>query len=1205
MMNRFPLFVWLSLLLISTHLLPAQHGREFWQAAKSAELDPTSRDITPQEYRTFQLDLTQMRSLLSQAPHEKTFSAKDLVVSLPDANGNFQRYAIRETNVLHPDIAARYPMIKTFVGRGIDERTSHIRLDVTEHGFHAQIRFTHEGTVYIDPYNRQTTSQYMVYLGNDQGLDPDNLAAACGLDDNMIFHDRHEPGSVVTRNSTGSNLLTYRFAVAADVLYSTFHGGSVSSVMSALATAVNGINGIFEVDFSIRFEIIPTNDQLIFLTNASDPYSQNGNPASMINENQGIVDSRVGFNSYDVGHAFTDLIGGSGVAGIAQTPAACGGGKARGISANFTPAGPSFIRVAAHELGHMFNANHIFNTNDNSCFGNRRAIAAYEPGGGSTVMSYAGACVFNLQGDGDDYFNVANYDEVYRFGHIGSGATCATVSPTGNTPPVVDAGPSGMVIPIQTPFELTASGTDADGDALTYCWEQHDLGPAGNPNTPEGNAPIFRSFSPTSNPTRVFPRLQNLLNNTTVFGETYPTYTRDLSFRATVRDNNPAGGGLNYDEITMEVTDQAGPFLVTYPNDPEAFTGGDVIEIAWDPANTQLAPVDCDSVDIFLSVDAGFNYQFLLKESTPNDGRARVILPDTTVGQIRIKVKAANNVFFDISNRNSSITASGRQDIVSFFEEDELAVCLGGDTTLSLQTAGLGGVTGKVTGRATGVPNGIQVNLPGDSVAIGDSYSVNVAADAGLAPGSYTFRILLAGTGGVSELKTIEIQVLDNEAAVVETIGDPSGEQFLSSLPGVAWEPLTGARSYTLQVATSPSFDAASMVLNISNYEATQYRFTDVLPANDIYYWRVAANTVCGLTAFSIPTAFRIGECTTYSPQDLPQNIDANSPNAIRSSVNISDPGSIADVNILKIEGTHSAFNELIMSLSKVGGPSVELIDQICTQREAEFKLSFDDESPEGLVDCLPEDGFSFRPAENLSAFDGLAAAGEYELVVQDVLAGDGGELQSWALQVCFTEPNAPIVVRNTPLEIKQFKSDFINQSLLRIISPGSAASDVVYVAVTSPSFGSLRLNGNPLGPGDTFTQADLDGNSIEYFQNGTLVEADSFLFTVEVAGRSWLGLQTFNIIIEDNTSTNLADELGLEVFPNPTRDEVTVRLAAGNEASLVAVYNLAGQRIAEAQLEAGAASEVTLNLGQHPTGLYLVKVQTGNKVVTKQIRRE
>ena len=41
---------------------------------------------------------------------------------------------------------------------------------------------------------------------------------------------------------------------------------------------------------------------------------------------------------------------------------------------------------------------------------------------------------------------------------------------------------------------------------------------------------------------------------------------------------------------------------------------------------------------------------------TPNDGSASVLLPNVTTSQARIKVKASNNVFFDISNGNFSIT---------------------------------------------------------------------------------------------------------------------------------------------------------------------------------------------------------------------------------------------------------------------------------------------------------------------------------------------------------------------------------------------------------------------------------------------------------------------------------------------------------------------------------------------------------------------
>ena len=41
---------------------------------------------------------------------------------------------------------------------------------------------------------------------------------------------------------------------------------------------------------------------------------------------------------------------------------------------------------------------------------------------------------------------------------------------------------------------------------------------------------------------------------------------------------------------------------------------------------------------------------------TPNDGSASVLVPNLTTSQARIKVKASNNVFFDISNANFSIT---------------------------------------------------------------------------------------------------------------------------------------------------------------------------------------------------------------------------------------------------------------------------------------------------------------------------------------------------------------------------------------------------------------------------------------------------------------------------------------------------------------------------------------------------------------------
>ena len=57
--------------------------------------------------------------------------------------------------------------------------------------------------------------------------------------------------------------------------------------------------------------------------------------------------------------------------------------------------------------------------------------------------------------------------------------------------------PADKTIPTRTPFTLTGSATDANGDALTYLWEQTDAGGAAgtslSSNT-KANGPLFRVF---------------------------------------------------------------------------------------------------------------------------------------------------------------------------------------------------------------------------------------------------------------------------------------------------------------------------------------------------------------------------------------------------------------------------------------------------------------------------------------------------------------------------------------------------------------------------------------------------------------------------------------------------------------------------------------------------------------------------------------
>ena len=91
-------------------------------------------------------------------------------------------------------------------------------------------------------------------------------------------------------------------------------------------------------------------------------------------------------------------------------------------------------------------------------------------------MSYAGICFpEKIQDNADPHFHGASYDQITDYVGLGAGASCASVTSTGNQPPVVDAG-ADYTIPAGTPFTLSGSAVDPDGDLLSFAWEQFDLG---------------------------------------------------------------------------------------------------------------------------------------------------------------------------------------------------------------------------------------------------------------------------------------------------------------------------------------------------------------------------------------------------------------------------------------------------------------------------------------------------------------------------------------------------------------------------------------------------------------------------------------------------------------------------------------------------------------------------------------------------------
>lgn len=533
-------------------------------------------------------------------------------------------------------------------------------------------------TYFIDPYSNVNDGFYMSYYKRDY-VKPLNQRMVCESDDAQAEEEaimssvaENEQMQVGTPSApvlpginykvlNGNEHRTYRLAMACTYEYSVAVDGptpTVAGVLSAIVTSVNRVVGVYELEMAITLELVANTDDLIWIT-SGDPYN-NSNGSSMLSVNNTQCNNIIGSANYDIGHVFS-----TGGGGIASLGSICGNGKGQGVTGSPNPQGDPFdIDYVAHEMGHQFGGPHTFNSPTGSCSGNRSGSNAYEPGSGSTIMAYAGICGSdNLQAHSDAYFHANSLQRIYNTITQSSKNNCPVKVLTGNASPGLAPFTATYSIPISTPFELQApQAVDslATDTLMTYCWEQWDRSSSSLTWTNSmATGPIFRSFLPTESRWRVFPAIQKVVTNVSSYlGEKLPTSARTLTFRLTSRGVYNGLGVTHFsdDSIKLNVINTTTPFVVTIPNTNVTWLGGSTQTVTWDVSQTNAAPISCANVDIYLSVDGGYTYPYIVAAGMTNNGSASVTIPNVAnTTTARIKVKGAGNVFFDISNMNFKI----------------------------------------------------------------------------------------------------------------------------------------------------------------------------------------------------------------------------------------------------------------------------------------------------------------------------------------------------------------------------------------------------------------------------------------------------------------------------------------------------------------------------------------------------------------------
>jgi subtilisin-like proprotein convertase family protein len=902
----------------------------------------------PARGRAARADYGKLAGVLAKAPMEGTPQAQQnpVTVWLPDPDGNLERFAVVESPVMEAPLYAAHPELRQYRGQGVDDPGATMRLTLSPLGLNAMVLTSRGepdrtgGAWYVYAYTKGNTELYTAFSLRDAGGEEKHFTCLTADAPGALQRPR-----MTLRSTLGTTLRQYRLAVATTSEYTAWAGGQAVA-LAFVQNSVSQLTLIYEREFAVRLVLVANESAIVYPT-TSDPFSAPDNPSTTNSQLQTAVDGAIGSANYDLAHVFhrvTTSSSSNGLAGGIGTVCTAGI-KGQGYSAYDVPSDPYFvIDYVAHEIGHQFGGRHVFNKCSSTAGESNQYLI--EPGSGSTIMSYAGICgTNNLQAHNDAYFNGMNVEQVATY--IAAGGACSSNTATGNTPPTAAAG-SAYAIPVKTPFALTGAGTDADGDTLSYCWEEQDgsaaltYPPTSSSDT--GAGPLVRSKNPLGVPVRLVPQLSTVLNNTTDVQEWLPQVGRTVfKWRLTTRDNRSGGGGVNQSDVTLQVVGAAGPFRVTSQSTSATQSGPGTV--TWNVAGTTASPVSCANVKITLSTDAGQTFPTVLAASVPNTGSASVVFPNVTTSTARVKVEAVGNIFYAVNTANFAITPS--TPVATFGLAGQPAVN---------DTGGNGNSSGVIDPGETSVALTVTIQNNGNTTATGVSATLTTSTPtASVTAGTSSYPNMGPGTGG-SNAAPFRISVSPSHAcgAPINLSLAVTSAQGSSTIPITlsTGSTVTGAvqtRSYTTPAVAIPDNSAAGVNSQL---------------------------TVSGVgTIGNIKFRFDGSSCST---------------SATSTTVGLN----------------HAAVGDLVIKLTSPAGTTVTLMNRPggTANTGNNFCGTVLDDAAASSIQSITSAGQpntgTFQPANPLSAFNGQSADGVWTLNVADLAAGNTGSVRAWSLVI-------------------------------------------------------------------------------------------------------------------------------------------------------------------------------------------------------------
>lgn len=542
------------------------------------------------------------------------------------------------------------------------------------------------------------------------------------------------------------------------------------------------------------------------------------------------------------------------------------------------------------------------------------------------------------------------------------------------------------------------------------------------------------------------------------------------------------------------------------------------------------------------------------------------------------------------NSTSSTFTLSTANDVIDVCKPANNAI-------YNIDFTTLGGYNSNTTFSLSGNPSGSQTFSSNPMNSAG-ALTLTVQNLGSVAAGEYT--ITLTGTGSSVSSIDLILNVVESTIGSVSTTS-PVNESIGINTTGntFSWDVTTGATDYDFEISSDTGFSVPIETVEVST---NSYTSSAVLNSGTVYYWRVRAKNNCISSDYSQEKSFQTslpsGNCTTYSSTDTPTAIADGVP--LLSVINVGDNFTLSDVNV-SVDISHTWISDLDIKLTSPNTTEVVLFQNSCSDLD-DLNVVFDDQASGG-INCTTRTG-TIQPFGSLNSFNSEASNGNWTLRVYDGYVGDTGTLNSWSVELCESTIGINSSLTNNPFTVGTNSSYIVLQTDLEATSSGSTAAEQQFMISELPTKGEVRLNNTALGLGEIFTQDDINNNLITYVNSSSVSDTDSFKVDVTNATYGFLPNQLIDVTIDASLSVEdlFFEETKTNIWPTVTKGSfyISSQTELGNTA--IELYSITGQRVFREERTFYKGNVEQFNYNRLSTGVYIVKIQSGNRAGSRRI---